>query len=97
MRSVDKLLLYAKIAACYKLLATSSVMQNFSLKLMARSWKLEARSVKPLSLLLVFIFVTTSCTDLLEPKPIDLLTDDVVLNEPKDVPNVELGLYDQAE
>lgn len=93
MRSVDKLLLYAKIAACYKLLATSSVMQNFSLKLMARSWKLEARSVKPLSLLLVFIFVTTSCTDLLEPKPIDLLTDDVVLNEPKDVPNVELGLY----
>ncbi|MEK6783249.1 MAG: RagB/SusD family nutrient uptake outer membrane protein [Bacteroidota bacterium] len=30
---------------------------------------------------------------MLEPEPIDLLTDDVVLNEPKDVPNVEIGLY----
>jgi hypothetical protein len=62
-------------------------------KLEARSHKPEARSLRPLNLLLVLIFVTTSCTDLLEPEPIDLLTDDVVLNEPKDVPNVEIGLY----
>jgi starch-binding outer membrane protein, SusD/RagB family len=41
------------------------------------------------SLLLV---ISTSC-DLLDPEPIDLLTDDIVLNEPKDVPNVEIGLY----
>ncbi|HPW63818.1 MAG TPA: RagB/SusD family nutrient uptake outer membrane protein, partial [Cyclobacteriaceae bacterium] len=33
------------------------------------------------------------CSDLLEPEPIDLLTDATVLNEPKDVPNVEVGLY----
>ena len=42
---------------------------------------------------ILIFFLATSCTDLLEPKPIDLLTDDVVLNEPKDVPNVEIGLY----
>lgn len=56
-----------------------------------------AASYKPLlsfkSLALAIVFCTASCTDLLEPKPIDLLTDDVVLNEPKDVPNVEIGLY----
>ncbi len=37
--------------------------------------------------------VTQACQDVLEPKPIDLLTDDIVLNEVKDVPNVEIGLY----
>lgn len=37
--------------------------------------------------------LASSCSDLLEPKPIDLLTDGTVLNEPKDVPNVEVGLY----
>ncbi len=42
---------------------------------------------------LILFFVIISCSDLLEPEPIDLLTDDVVLNEPKDVPNVEIGLY----
>ncbi len=42
---------------------------------------------------LILFFLATSCSDLLEPEPIDLLTDDVVLNEPKDVPNVEIGLY----
>ncbi len=39
----------------------------------------------------VVIFI--SCEDTLKPKPIDLLTDDIVLNEPKDVPIVEIGLY----
>src|SRR5689334_15912765 len=38
------------------------------------------------------LFVS-GCKDTLEPKPIDILTDDVVLNEPADVPNVEIGLY----
>jgi starch-binding outer membrane protein, SusD/RagB family len=42
---------------------------------------------------ILIFFLATSCSELLEPKPIDLLTDDVVLNEPKDVPNVEIGLY----
>ena len=54
--------------------------------------KLEVISVKPWLVLILLAF-SPSCTDLLEPEPIDLLTDDVVLNEPKDVPNVELGLY----
>jgi hypothetical protein len=39
------------------------------------------------------LLLTTQCSELLEPEPIDLLTDDTVLNEPKDVPNVEVGLY----
>ncbi len=34
----------------------------------------------------------SSC-EVLDPKPIDVLTDDVVLNEAKDVPTVEIGLY----
>jgi len=34
-----------------------------------------------------------ACQNILEPEPVDLLTDDVVLNEPADVPNVEVGLY----
>ena len=41
----------------------------------------------------ILLWTFTSCQDLLKPKPIDLLTDDVVLNEPKDVPHVEIGLY----
>jgi starch-binding outer membrane protein, SusD/RagB family len=42
---------------------------------------------------LISVLLISSCTDLLEPKPIDLLTDEIVLNEAKDVPNVEIGLY----
>lgn len=41
----------------------------------------------------LFAGVIQGCQDVLEPKPIDLLTDDIVLNELKDVPNVEIGLY----
>lgn len=44
-------------------------------------------------LALISILITISCSDVLDPKPIDLLTDDIVLNEPSDVPNVEIGLY----
>jgi hypothetical protein len=93
MRGLDKLLRLVKLAASYQLLAASLIVQIFSSKLEARSLKLAARSLKQLSLILTLIFITPSCTDLLEPEPIDLLTDDVVLNEPKDVPNVEIGLY----
>ena len=35
----------------------------------------------------------SSCENVLEPEPIDLLTNDIVLNEPSDVGNVEIGLY----
>lgn len=48
---------------------------------------------KCLVLSALLVSAGTACNDLLEPEPIDLLTNDVVLNEPRDVPNVELGLY----
>lgn len=35
----------------------------------------------------------TGCHDQLNPKPIDLVVNDVVLNEPKDIEGVEIGLY----
>lgn len=41
---------------------------------------------------LISIILFTSCS-ILEPEPIDLQTDDIVLNEARDVPNVEIGLY----
>jgi starch-binding outer membrane protein, SusD/RagB family len=34
-----------------------------------------------------------SCTEILEPQPVDLLSDELVLNEPNDVGSVEIGLY----
>ena len=34
-----------------------------------------------------------SCNDLLTPEPIDQLVNDIVLNEPKDIAAVEIGLY----
>jgi len=43
--------------------------------------------------LVIMILGSFSCSDVLEPKPVDILTDDLVLNEPNDVPNVEIGLY----
>src|SRR5690242_12295282 len=44
-------------------------------------------------LIFCFSLALSSCEQTLEPKPVDLLTDDIVLNEAKDVPNVEMGLY----
>jgi len=41
----------------------------------------------------IVLFVAGGCSNVLEPKPVDLLTNDIVLNEPKDVGNVEIGLY----
>ncbi len=55
------------------------------------TWKRQT-----LTIICNFIITATllsSCSNILEPEPIDLLTDDIVLNEPKDVPNVEIGLY----
>lgn len=42
---------------------------------------------------ILLLSITSACDDVLNPKPVDLLTNDVVLNEPRDVPNVEIGLY----
>jgi hypothetical protein len=51
------------------------------------------RRIFKIILLTGFALILNSCDQTLEPKPVDLLTDDVVLNEAKDVPNVEIGLY----
>jgi len=51
------------------------------------------KKVKNLLFIFMFLLGISSCQDLLTPQPVDLLTDDLVLNEPKDVPNVEIGLY----
>jgi hypothetical protein len=49
---------------------------------------------KGIALLTVTIgVVLASCEQALNPKPIDLIVNDVVLNEPKDVAAVEIGLY----
>jgi hypothetical protein len=42
---------------------------------------------------ILLCFIAFSCQNVLEPEPIDLLTDDIVLNSPNDVANVEIGLY----
>lgn len=42
---------------------------------------------------LTILLVLSACQDTLEPQPVDLLTDDLVLNEPADVANVQTGLY----
>ena len=52
-----------------------------------------SRAVRILSCCLLLVSVSISCDEVLEPQPVDILTDDLVLNEPKDVPNVEIGLY----
>src|SRR6478609_6483775 len=51
------------------------------------------KKVKNLLFIFMFLLGISSCQDLLTPQPVDLLTDDLVLNEAKDVPNVEIGLY----
>jgi starch-binding outer membrane protein, SusD/RagB family len=56
-------------------------------------FKSTSSSMTKLFLSLTVILFATGCQDLLKPEPIDLLTDDIVLNAPGDVPNVELGLY----
>ena len=41
---------------------------------------------------MVSVLLVCAC-NVIEPEPVDLLTDDVVLNEPGDVADVEIGLY----
>ena len=43
--------------------------------------------------LLIFLLVSASCQTVLEPKPVDLLVDALVLNEANDVQPVRLGMY----
>ena len=45
---------------------------------------------------LLLLFSISSCEDFLNPVPVDLLIDDLALNEPGDVPSVEIGLYSRA-
>jgi starch-binding outer membrane protein, SusD/RagB family len=49
-----------------------------------------ARIILTISILLT---VGACENNVLEPEPIDVIINDVVLNEPKDIPNVEIGLY----
>ncbi len=51
------------------------------------------RNIKYSYCFIILILVCGTSCDLLNPKPIDILTDDVVLNEANDVPAVEIGLY----
>jgi starch-binding outer membrane protein, SusD/RagB family len=44
-------------------------------------------------IILLSVFTLTSCRDVLQPKPIDILADQFVLNEPADVETVRLGAY----
>ncbi len=43
--------------------------------------------------ILAFLVTLSSCREILEPPPVDLLVDDLVLNEAADVEPVRLGLY----
>jgi starch-binding outer membrane protein, SusD/RagB family len=55
--------------------------------------KIKLISWKPVRWFCLPLLILAGCNNILEPEPIDLLTDDVVLNEPNDVPLVEIGLY----
>lgn len=46
-----------------------------------------------LSVMLAFMASLSSCREILEPPPVDLLVDELVLNEASDVEAVRLGMY----
>src|SRR5688572_2848637 len=48
---------------------------------------------KYIGIAIVFLLLCNACDNVLEPEPVDLLTNDIVLNEPSDVADVEIGLY----
>jgi hypothetical protein len=54
---------------------------------------MNRRYKKLLALGVGILLFCNACHDELNPTPIDTLTNDIVLNEPKDVQNVEIGLY----
>jgi starch-binding outer membrane protein, SusD/RagB family len=49
--------------------------------------------MKKIVYIILFIFSVSSCREVLEPQPVDLLIDDLALNEPNDVANVQIGIY----
>ena len=51
------------------------------------------RKLLIISTIVVAGVAMNACDHALNPKPIDLVVNDVVLNEPKDIPGVETGLY----
>ncbi len=79
MRVVFKTIL----TTCFALILNSCV-NNFL------QW---SHGIRKQIILLSILLILISCEQTLEPKPVDLLTDDIVLNEAKDVANVEIGLY----
>ena len=48
---------------------------------------------KYIGIAIVFLLLCNACDNVLEPEPVDLLTNDIVLNEVSDVTDVEIGLY----
>lgn len=42
---------------------------------------------------IIILFCLASCQQVLEPKPVNLLVDELVLNEPNDVEPVRIGMY----
>ncbi|WP_247233857.1 RagB/SusD family nutrient uptake outer membrane protein [Telluribacter sp. SYSU D00476] len=51
------------------------------------------RARKAFPLLAALLLLATSCREVLQPDPVDLLVDELVLNEASDVQPVRLGLY----
>ncbi len=49
--------------------------------------------MKKILWILIFLLPVVSCREVLEPKPVDLEIDEVALNAPADVANVQIGLY----
>jgi starch-binding outer membrane protein, SusD/RagB family len=49
--------------------------------------------MKKAALIILFLVTGFGCTNFLDPEPVALLIDDLALNEAKDVPSVEIGLY----
>lgn len=54
---------------------------------------MSARKIILLLSIIVCASVFDACNHVLEPEPIDLLVNDIVLNEANDIPAVEVGLY----
>ncbi len=49
--------------------------------------------MKKAALIISFLLTSFGCTEFLDPKPVASLIDDLALNESRDVPSVEIGLY----
>lgn len=51
------------------------------------------KRINKIHLILFWTMLFCGACDMLNPEPVDLLTNEIVLNEPADVANVEIGLY----